>query len=106
MLPEAALHEYRQRVGLVWRESRDFLESRAPVEIERAFALVPRFEPGGGEPFRACPIEETVEHHRRQSGAARGRLEEHAFDLRPLAAVLGGAASHDLPVAFHDEKDR
>src|SRR4029079_2854267 len=44
ILPERALHEYRQRIGLVRWKRRNFLESRAPVQLERPDADVAGFE--------------------------------------------------------------
>src|SRR6188768_3195152 len=43
-LPEGALHEYRQRVRFVGWKRRNFLESRAPIELERANADISGFE--------------------------------------------------------------
>src|SRR6185503_20972591 len=45
ILPERALHEYGQWVWLVRRESRNFLESRPPVQLQCTDAHVAGLEP-------------------------------------------------------------
>src|SRR5262245_49278646 len=90
ILPERALHEYRQRIRLVWGKRRDLLEARAPVQLERADADVAGLQPRQRQPFGARPVEQPHEHGEGDTAAARPGLEVHALELGPLAAVLRG----------------
>src|SRR6186713_182709 len=90
-LSERALHEYRQRIGFVGRKRRNFLESRAAVELERADADVARLEPRQRQLLGSSPVEQLHQHRERDTLAARLGLEVHALELGPSAAILRGA---------------
>src|SRR6185436_10871948 len=72
ILPERALHEYRQRIGLVRWKRRNFLESRAPVQLECPDADVAGFESRQRQLLRPGPVEQPHQH--RESNAAAARL--------------------------------
>src|SRR4051812_39386497 len=93
-LSERAFHEYRQRVRFVWRERRNLLEPRTPVELERADTHVAGLEPRQWQFLGARPLEQPDEHGKRNAAAACLRLEIHALELGPAVAVLRRAASH------------
>src|SRR5688572_23594547 len=105
ILPERALHEYRQRVGLVGRKRGDFLESRAPVELERAHADIARLEARQRQLLRPRPVQQSHQHGQRDAAAARLGLEVHALELGPAAAVLRRTATDQLAALLHHEKD-
>src|SRR6187399_698105 len=104
-LPEGALHEYRQRVRFVGWKRRNFLESRAPIELERANADISGFEARQGQLLGARPVEQPHQHRERDTLAACLGLQVHALQLRPAATILGRAATHQLAVLLHHQKD-
>src|SRR6188508_3193453 len=58
ILPERPLHEYRQRVGLVRWKRGNFLESGAPVELQRPDADIAGFQARQRQLLRSRPIEQ------------------------------------------------
>src|SRR4029078_13187055 len=105
ILPERPLHEYRQRVGLVRWKRGNFLESGAPVELQRPDADIAGCRARQRQHLRSRPIEQVDQHGQRDAATPRLGLEIHALELGPAAAVLGRAATDELSVLLDHEED-